>query len=149
MNDMSQKMSRFVAARAYDHYKGERWQPAELALDLLVDMAPEVSEYWTLRGIVKRELEKHEESLASLSRAHELDPEDRNTRVNLAEVLVMNGKIQQGIELLAEIFNEGYNAELSPAAQDAVTRRAGFNIAALRRLSTARKKVAELSEETA
>lgn len=149
MTEISQKMSRFVASRAYDHYKGERWEAAEMALDLLIDMESEVAEYWTLRGIVKRELEKHEESLNSLQKAHELDPADRNTLINLAEVLVINGKIREGVELLAKIFNGGYDAELSPAAQDAVTRRAGFNIAALRRLSTARKKVAELSEETA
>lgn len=149
MDDMSKKMSRFVAARAYDHYKGERWEPAEITLDLLVDMTPDVAEYWTLRGIVKRELEKHEESLLSLETARELDSNDRNTLINLAEVLVINGKIRDGIELLAEIFNDGYDAELSPAAQDAVTRRAGFNLAALRRMSTARKKVAELSEDTA
>ena len=136
---------RFVASRAWDHYHAERFDAADLALDLLVEMAPDVAEYWTLRGIVKRKRDQYGVALESLTRAHELAPDDRNTAVNLAEVLCLNDKIREGIELFTEAFNSGYNPDLSPAAQDAVTRRAGFNLAALRRLASARKTIAEAS----
>lgn len=141
MNEPNDRMIKFIASRAYDHYQGRRWKHAEIATDLLIDMADDVADYWALHGIVKRELKKHDESLASLERARELAPDDGNVMINYAEALILTGDLRQGIEVLAEVFNEGYEAELSPEAQDEVTRRAGFNLAALKRMATARKQV--------
>lgn len=147
MKEPNDKMIRFIASRAYDHYQGQRFEHAEIAIDLLIDLEKNNADYWTLRGIVKRKLDKHDVCLESMTRAHEIAPDDRNVMVNFAEALILTGDIRQGIEVLAEVFNDGYEAELSPEAQDEVTRRAGFNLAALKRMATARKQVIESMED--
>lgn len=120
-------------ALAFHHYSEDRLQAAASVLERLLQYVPDRTDLWTLLGVIERRREDYGASVAALRRALEIDNENVNAAINLAEVLVSIGRVPTGVELLEGIFEEGRKPELEPAEQDEYVIRAGAQLEFIKR----------------
>lgn len=117
-----------LAVSAEEYYKRGKLSRARDYLDQLVLMRPKEPQYWTLLGVIHRRQERRAAALHCLKKATELDPENRNTLVNLGETLIEVGKVPAGVDLLRAVFEHGHDPDKAPQEQDAFTIRAGATL---------------------
>ncbi len=117
-----------LEATALEYYGRDQLDRARQYLDKLVKMRPKKVRYWTLLGVVYRRQKRRAAALNCLKTAAELDPEDRNTLVNLGETLIEVGKVPAGVDLLRAVFEEGRDPSKPPEEQDEFTIRAGATL---------------------
>ena len=115
-------------ALAFDHYRNDRLQLASSVLQRLLEYVPERTDLWTLLGVTERRLENYGDSIAALRKALEIDNENVNAAINLAEVLVTIGRVPTGVELMKGIFEQGVNPDLPPKEQNEYVIRAGAQL---------------------
>lgn len=115
-------------ALAFNHYKNDRLKMAATVLERLLVYVPKRTDLWTLLGVIERRRDKYADSVSALRRALEIDNENVNAAINLAEVLVSMGQLPTGVELLQGIFEEGREPELEPADQNEYVIRAGAQL---------------------
>lgn len=114
-----------LEAAAVKLYGKQKLTRARGYLEQLIVMRPENAKYWALLGVIWRRQKQRGAALKCLKRAAELDPEDFNTLVNLAETLVEVGQVPAGVELLRAVFDEGFDSSKPPEEQDEMTIRSG------------------------
>ncbi|RAL23105.1 hypothetical protein DL240_09490 [Lujinxingia litoralis] len=122
-----------VQALARKYYEQGELDRAREVLEKLVKMRPRCAWAHALLGVVQRRQGRMVKALESLQRAAEIDPDDRNTLVNLGECLVIAGKVPQGVDVLRAVFEMGYDPALAPEEHDAFTRRAGAQLEVIQR----------------
>ena len=124
-----------IQAQAEDHYGAGRLERAGESYERLVEMRPKASQYWAMLGVVARRQGRWVAGLKALQRAVELAPQNRNAMVNLGELLICAGKLEEGVEVLNAVFEMGLEPGLSVEEQDMITRRAGAQLAMMERLA--------------
>lgn len=117
-----------LAASAEEYYKRGKLNHARDYLDQLVMMRPQEPQYWTLLGVIHRRQQRRAAALQCFKKATELDPENRNTLVNLGETLIEVGKVPAGVDLLRAVFELGFDPDKAPEEQDEFTIRAGATL---------------------
>jgi len=115
-------------ATAMEFYRRDQLDRALDMLEKLVLIRPDEPTYWTLMGVVFRRKNRRAPALSCLRRAVELDRDDRNSLINLAEVLVEVGKVPEGVDLMRAVFEQGFDPALSPEEHDPITIRAGAQL---------------------
>ena len=124
-----------LEAQAEEHYGAGRLDRAMTAYRRLIEMRPSASQYWAMLGIIHRRQGEVVAGLEALQRSVELDANNRNGLVNLGEMLIGAGKVEEGVELLKVVFEMGYREDVSVEEQDMMTRRAGAQLAMMERLA--------------
>lgn len=124
-----------LEAQGEAHYGAGRLERAMAVYQRLIEMRPEASQYWAMLGIIHRRRGEVVQGLEALQRSVELDAHNRNGLVNLGEMLIGAGKVEEGVELLKVVFEMGYREGLSVEDQDQMTRRAGAQLAMMERLA--------------
>jgi tetratricopeptide (TPR) repeat protein len=115
-------------ALAFNHYKNDRLQMAASVLERILKYLPERDDLWTLMGVIERRRDNFRDSVICLRKALEIDNENVNAAINLAEVLVSMGQVPTGVELLQGIFEEGRDPDLAPSEQNEYVIRAGAQL---------------------
>ncbi|MGM0557747.1 MAG: hypothetical protein ACQEVA_15290 [Myxococcota bacterium] len=115
-------------ALAFSHYKNDRLQMAASVLERILKYLPERDDLWTLLGVIERRRDNFRDSVICLRKALEIDNENVNAAINLAEVLVSMGQVPTGVELLQGIFEEGRDPDLEPSEQNEYVIRAGAQL---------------------
>ncbi len=123
-----------VEEQARKFYSEGRLERARQLCEKLIKMRPQVSQYHALLGVIHRREDRLVPALQALQTAVDLDANNRNALVNLAECLVIAGKVPEGAKLLRAIFDEGYDPEKPPEEHDVFTKRAGAQLALLQKV---------------
>lgn len=120
-----------VEQQARRFYDDQRMERALHLYEKLVRMRPEASQYRAMVGIIYRRQQRLVKALKALERAVDLNPTNRNALVNLGESLILAGKPVEGTRVLRAVFEMGYTKGKPPADHDAITKRAGAQLAML------------------
>lgn len=139
VNESAVEMMLSVAAY---HIDGERWTEALRALEQLVLVRPTRANFWHLKGVALRRLNRPVDALEAGKKAFELDQNTDEIAVSLAELYMLNYKFVEAVALLNPVFNRGYLPDLPPAKQKPDVRRAGFSLAVIQKLGEAQQNQA-------
>ena len=123
-----------IQEQATKFYSDGRLERSQELLEKLVKMRPKAGPVWGLLGVVHRRQKRMVKALQCLQKAAELDPTDRNSLVNLGECLVIAGKVEEGAKILHAVFEMGYDEDKAPEDHDVFTRRAGAQLALMRKV---------------
>lgn len=97
--DPTMQLARF---RGYAAQAMENFEQAIEAYRLVVDHIPDDAGTWNNLGNAEAGLDRHDDALASLKRARELDPGSPPTRINLARSFVSAGRAGEALQVLEE-----------------------------------------------
>lgn len=134
-----------IEQQAKRFYAEERLDRARELSEKLVKMRPESSQHWALCGVIYRRHGRLLRALKCLQKAVELDSSNKNALVNLGESLILVGKVVEGADILRVVFENGYDADKTPAEHDVFTKRAGAQLQILNRVAEA-AQAGELDE---
>jgi len=142
MYEISDSLIDKMTRVAVYHLDGERWGEALRALDELVKVRPDDWEFRFLRSEALRRLDRHAEALEDAKLAAQVQPDNDDVSVALAELHMLNYEFPEAVRLLNVVFNKGYVPELAPNKQPPLVQRAGFSLAVIQRVGTASEAVA-------
>ena len=124
-----------------EHAKAGR---VSMALDYargVLMVNPDDARSWLSVGMLHRELGQLGVSAKCLAQASAKDPDSRAVKLERGELLVLMGDARQGLELIRDVFLEGYQEALPVDEQDMITLRAGGLLESVQRVVDALEEV--------
>lgn len=106
-----------VIGRAMTHENIGYYAAAMIDLDRAIDMDEQVGQPWAIRGAIHLHFGRIDEALRDLGFAVESEPEDEESRLNLARIHALQTNTSAAIELLEPLIEQGEDPDfVAPGA---------------------------------